>query len=354
MNPPDQIGPLMTAHYRGLGFMEQYDYRKAEEAFREVHDLAPRWIPGSINLAIALLYQWGSVSEGYAKEERALSLLDDVIARDPKNLHAHYCRGLIFVEKAHAEFQLVTENDPRDAYAWYMLGSTADGGGPDQGNPERIAAFKKALDCNPYLFVAVYKLATAYRKAGDPEAFRTQLELFRRLNGGQDRAGPGDDTSNSYYGGIGRYAQVINPLADLKPPPTPIRAPRFEPPVPIVVQLTDGEKWVSNADFGGRLAVVGRARSRFGAPVAVFDADGDGLLDVYLAAAIAGPQGVRDALLLNRGSGRFEDVTRSRGLPLNRPSVGVAAGDFDADGLTDLFLTGIGDNRLYRNQGPSG
>ena len=47
-------------------------------------------------------------------------------------------------------------------------------------------------------------------------------------------------------------------------------------------------------------------------------------------------------------------MTKSRGLPLNRPSVGVAAGDFDADGLTDLFLTGVGDNRLYRNQGPGG
>ena len=47
-------------------------------------------------------------------------------------------------------------------------------------------------------------------------------------------------------------------------------------------------------------------------------------------------------------------MTKTRGLPLNRPSVGAAAGDFDADGLTDLFLTGVGDNRLYRNQGSSG
>jgi hypothetical protein len=39
--PPEQIGPLVAAHYRGLGFMEQYDYREADEAFREVHDPCP-------------------------------------------------------------------------------------------------------------------------------------------------------------------------------------------------------------------------------------------------------------------------------------------------------------------------
>ena len=290
----------MKAHYRGLGFMERYDYKSAEEAFREAHDLAPQWIPGSINLAIALFYQPGDTDEtsGRWKVDKALGLLEDVIARDPKNPHARYCRGLIFdsrglVGKAHADFQFVTEHDPRDAYGWYMLGSTVGEHGPGKGSPERIAALKKALDCNPYLMAAVYKLAFAYRDAGDRDAVQRQFELFRRLNGGQDRTGPGDETSNSYYGGIGRYAQVINPLADLKPGATPIRPPRFEAPVPMVVRLADGEKWVSTADFGGRLAVIGRARSRFGAPVAVLDADGDGLLDVYLAAAIAGPQGAR-------------------------------------------------------------
>ena len=95
--------------------------------------------------------------------------------------------------------------------------------------------------------------------------------------------------------------------------------------------------------------MIGRARDRFGAAVAAFDADGDGRLDLYLAAAVVGPKGVRDALLLNKGDGTFEDVTASYGLPDDRASLGVAAGDFDADRRVDLFLTGVGDNRLYRN-----
>jgi hypothetical protein len=39
--------------------MEQYEYRKAVDAFREVRERAPGWIPGSINLAIALLNDTG-------------------------------------------------------------------------------------------------------------------------------------------------------------------------------------------------------------------------------------------------------------------------------------------------------
>ena len=53
----------MAAHFEGLGYMEQYEYREAVEAFREVHDRAPGWIPGSINLAIALLNDSGVKAE---------------------------------------------------------------------------------------------------------------------------------------------------------------------------------------------------------------------------------------------------------------------------------------------------
>src|SRR5204863_4763451 len=48
--------------------------------------------------------------------------------------------------------------------------------------------------------------------------------------------------------------------------------------------------------------------------------------------------------------GRFEDVSAAFGLPQDRASLGVAAADFDADRHIDLFLTGIGENRLLRNR----
>ncbi len=56
--PPDDL----AAHFKGLGYMEQYEYREAVEAFREVHRRA-RLDPGAINLAIALLNDSGVKAE---------------------------------------------------------------------------------------------------------------------------------------------------------------------------------------------------------------------------------------------------------------------------------------------------
>ena len=147
-------------------------------------------------------------------------------------------------------------------------------------------------------------------------------------------------------------------------PPSSTRSAAREPPeaspveprrvsrrrVRLHVKLPEGERWVKPADFTGPTAVIGRVRARFGAAVAAFDADGDGKLDLYLASAVVGPKGVRDVLLLNKGEGRFEDASAAFGLPQDRASLGVAAADFDADRHIDLFLTGVGDNRLLRNR----
>ena len=123
----------------------------------------------------------------------------------------------------------------------------------------------------------------------------------------------------------------------------------FDVPSALKITLPEGHRWAKSTDFTGKLALFGRARNRFGATVAVFDLNGDGKLDLFLAASVVGPKGVRDALLLNKGDGQFDDVTEAYRIPLDRVSLGVAAADFDADLRVDLFLTGIGDNRLLHN-----
>ena len=151
---------------------------------------------------------------------------------------------------------------------------------------------------------------------------------------------------------MGKYATVVNPFprpeptAERRPRPAEVRGRRSRS----TSSSPTGERWVKPSDFTGPLAVIGRVRARFGAAVAAFDADGDGELDLYLASAVVGPKGIRDALLLNKGDGRFEDASASFGLPDDRASLGVAAADFDADRQIDLFLTGVGDNRLLRNR----
>ena len=67
--PAAELSAVMAA-ISGAGFMEQYEYGKAAKAFREVRRRAPGWIPGAINLAIALLNMTGEeVEAAEAKPE---------------------------------------------------------------------------------------------------------------------------------------------------------------------------------------------------------------------------------------------------------------------------------------------
>src|SRR5262249_34043463 len=54
-------------------------------------------------------------------------------------------------------------------------------------------------------------------------------------------------------------------------------------------------------------------------------------------------------LYRNKGQRQFEDITKSAGLAISIYGMGVTVGDFDNDGRPDLFITGVGGNRLFRN-----
>jgi hypothetical protein len=56
-------------------------------------------------------------------------------------------------------------------------------------------------------------------------------------------------------------------------------------------------------------------------------------------------------LFRNRGNGTFEDVTAASGIRHRDYGMGACAGDYDNDGLIDLYVTNVGPNLLYRNTG---
>ncbi|HEX6903969.1 MAG TPA: CRTAC1 family protein [Thermoanaerobaculia bacterium] len=119
-----------------------------------------------------------------------------------------------------------------------------------------------------------------------------------------------------------------------------------------------------------------------GSGAALFDYDNDGDLDLFLVQGGplgpgVKPEGANHRLYRNdlvsvpplpvreggrgrergpggEGSGgglRFTDVTAESGLRLGAYGMGVAAGDYDNDGWTDLYVTALGSNQLWRNNG---
>jgi hypothetical protein len=91
-----------------------------------------------------------------------------------------------------------------------------------------------------------------------------------------------------------------------------------------------------------------------GGGVALFDFDGDSLLDVFLtnATTFEGEgAGARSHLYRNLGGLRFADVTEKAGLARRGWGQGVCVGDYDDDGRRDLFVTYHGHSVLYRNRG---
>ena len=91
-----------------------------------------------------------------------------------------------------------------------------------------------------------------------------------------------------------------------------------------------------------------------GGGAALFDMDNDGFLDLYLVqggALLTESSRGGNRLYRNRGDGTFQDVTDSSGAGIRAYGMGVAAGDFDNDGFTDLYVTNFGHNVLLRNDG---
>ena len=139
-------------------------------------------------------------------------------------------------------------------------------------------------------------------------------------------------------------------------PPTPVPVPAIpfeEKAAAMGIAFTHvngaaGKKWMPETMGGG---------------VAIVDFDFDGRPDLLFVSGSywpGDPRGAtqKSALSLYRNEGndgaglpRFRDATREAGLESVFYGMGAAVGDYDNDGRDDVYVTGLGRNRLYRNRG---
>ena len=93
-----------------------------------------------------------------------------------------------------------------------------------------------------------------------------------------------------------------------------------------------------------------------GAGCAFLDYDNDGWMDIYFvnsgkADFYTPPAPIRNALYRNNRDGTFTDVTEKANVAGGGYGMGVAVGDYNNDGLPDIYVTQVGRNILYHNNG---
>jgi enediyne biosynthesis protein E4 len=102
--------------------------------------------------------------------------------------------------------------------------------------------------------------------------------------------------------------------------------------------------------YGGKLLP-----ETLGSGCAFLDYDNDGWQDILLVNGMDWPGHKRERTTLqlyrNNRNGTFTDVTRHAGLDVEMYGMGVAVGDYNNDDYPDIFITCVGQNRLFRNTG---
>jgi Tfp pilus assembly protein PilF len=342
--PQSKVDSAIVLNNKGVGLMEMYEYADAAEAFQKARDAAPDWPTPHINYAIARMNQANEPDLLVAME-----VLSQLLSRDPENLHAHYCMGIIIkyrnqLAEAVKHFEKVVALDDSDAGAWFHLGDCLMQVGE---NRERaLECLERAFARNPYLRGPIWQLQGRLR-ADDPERADKLLKDFQQMEAAEVLT----DLATRYTCMGSKYAEVIGKSEQMPVEASPPQV--FRESQKFKVELASGARWVASSDFGpGPLGDLRRAvRRRFGGTIIRLDFNRDDKIDLFLLGAVVEGGLVRDLLLRNDGDGKFTDVTASAGLGGARPSLGACAADFDNDGRTDLLVTGAGVQRLFRNKG---
>ena len=315
---------MVGLNNRAVGLMGQFNYDAAREIFARLAAAHPDRFDLQVNLAIATLNRQ---REGDADEARRI--LERVSAADPLDLRARYSLALLLLNdgrtaEALPQFAYVAEHAPADAFAVYYAARCRFEQSDFAG---ALTGYQRALALDPQLRSAAYGASQAMQRLGRIADAGQLLNVFRELE-----TDPRSEVVEFKYTRMGRLAEAVTidePTRRPAPRPT---GPVFDP-TPVALGPA-GITWR-------------RFDASHPASITTADIDGDGLIDLFIAGAIDDRGATRNAVFVNRGPAGFVLDTAH---PLAAVADVTAAlwGDYDNDGLTDVYLCRDGANQLWR------
>ena len=362
IHDPRSLGELREAvRVRGrLGLaVLQAEFDRVRLSFRPSRDevIAVGQLLDQIGLLN--LYE-GRYSEAGACFQKALEVGRPKDAPEPDRARRRALLGIIAMRQARADNDLKNPGQPGGIFPTPPEAAYSD----PSGSREAIKRFTAYLEEWPDDLGIRWLLNLAYMTLGEypekvPAPYLVPLDSFRskldvgRFENVAAKVGLGARGANLAGGcafddfdGDGR-------------PDLFTTSPGIDRGASLFINRGDGT-------FADRSADAGLADQVYALNLARADYDNDGDLDVVILRG-GGERPMRPSLLRNRGDGRFEDVTIACGMAEPIASGSAAWGDYDNDGLIDLFVCGeyqassggpSGDApdrrnlcRLYRNQG---
>ncbi|MCZ6834819.1 MAG: FG-GAP-like repeat-containing protein, partial [Planctomycetota bacterium] len=297
----------------------------AHEVFTQLAQAHPNWLDVQVNLAIATLNR-----QAEGDDQNALEILTWVLERDSSNLRAHYCSGLLKLhlqssEEAARHFEFVANTDESDAYAAYYVGQSHF---QSRQYEKAVTWFETSLALDNFLRSAYYALGRACHFAGQSDRAGVLLEQFQRLENN-----PRSRLVEFKYTRMGPKGETYA-IDQVRPE----RAPFPEGDLFTIARpLIDGaDEFIWNDEPRDR-------------PVSITacDLNGDGNLDLFIADALRHGDSVNNAVIINNGDGTFALDTDH--ILASVSFVNAALwGDYDNDGLTDVYLCRRGSNQLWR------